>query len=53
MRYLVSVLALYVAAMSTAMATGIPPAVPEPDSISLFAIGAVALLANRVKKKKG
>jgi hypothetical protein len=50
MRYFVSVLALYAAAMSPAMATGFN--VPEPESIALFAIGAVALVANQVKRKK-
>ncbi len=50
MRYLVSVLAFYVASMSVAMALPIAP-LPEPDSIALFAIGAVALMASRAKKK--
>lgn len=53
MGYLVSVLAVYLAAMSAAMAAPIipPPVLPEPDSIALFAIGAVALMASRAKKK--
>lgn len=49
MRYLASVLALYVAAISSAFAAGGPP-LPEPETLALFGIGAVALLLNRSKK---
>jgi hypothetical protein len=50
MRYLVSVLALYAALTSSAMAIGGNPGIlPEPDSIALFGIGALVLIALRKK----
>lgn len=57
MRLLASVLALYVASVSFvwAFGGGVPggtvAAVPEPETLALFAVGAVAFIANRPKRK--